>query len=136
MTATLPARRLSDRARALRDALARYPASIFHFDPRIRDGWLSDRYFLRTAATLAHDGRDPSVTLQLFAKHHGVVAGLFEGVRLLQTQLAPAAGGGEPYDAGAVTIDTLLDGDAIEPWETVMLVRGPYREQPRATADN
>jgi nicotinate phosphoribosyltransferase len=126
MTATLPAPRLSDRARALRDALARFPASIFHFDPRIRDGWLSDRYFLRTAATLAHAGRDPVVTLQLFAKHHGVVAGLFEGVRLLQTQLAPAAGG-RPYDAGAVAIDTLLDGDAIEPWETVMLVRGPYR---------
>ena len=116
----------ADRSRALRDALDRFPAALFHFDPRIREGWLSDRYFIRTAATLAHAGRDPVVTLQLFAKHHGVVAGLFEGVRLLQTQLAPAPDG-RPYPDDAVTIETLLDGDAIEPWETVMLVRGPYR---------
>ena len=116
----------ADRSRALRDALDRFPAALFHFDPRIREGWLSDRYFIRTAATLAHAGRDPIVTLQLFAKHHGVVAGLFEGVRLLQTQLAPAPDG-RPYPDDAVTIETLLDGDAIEPWETVMLVRGPYR---------
>ena len=110
-----------DRAAALRDALERFPASVFHFDPRIRTGWLSDRYFLRTAATLERAGRDPEVTLQLFAKHRGIVAGLYEGVRLLQTQLAPG------YEGAAVTVDTLLDGDAIEPWETVMLVRGPYR---------
>jgi nicotinate phosphoribosyltransferase len=115
-TATLP-----DRSAALRSALARYPASVFQFDPRIREGWLSDRYFLRTAATLAHDGRDPTVTLQLFAKHRGIVAGLYEGVRLIETQLAA------PWGPEAVTVDTLLDGDAIEPWETVMLVRGPYR---------
>lgn len=111
----------TDRSRSLRAALARYPASVFQFDPRIREGWLSDRYFLRTAATLARDGRDPTATLQLFAKHHGVVAGLYEGVRLLETQLAP------PWGPEAVTVDTLLDGDPIEPWETVMLVRGPYR---------
>lgn len=132
MTTTLSAPRSAatagpdDRAHALRDALERFPAALFHFDPRIRDGWLSDRYFLRTAATLAHAGRDPVVTLQLFAKHHGIVAGLFEGVRLLQTQLALAPDG-RPYPTDAIAIETLLDGDAIEPWETVMLVRGPYR---------
>ena len=115
-----------DRAAALRRALARFPASLFQFDPRIREGWLSDRYFLRSAATLAHDGRDPCVTLQLFAKHHGVVAGLYEAVRLVETQLADGPGG-RPYPRDAVTVDTLLDGDPIEPWETVMLVRGPYR---------
>jgi len=119
-------RMTDDRSTALRHALARYPASVFQFDPRIRDGWLSDRYFVRSAATLAHAGRDPRVTLQLFAKHHGVVAGLYEGVRLIETQLA-AMSGGAPYPREAVTVDTLLDGDAIEPWETVMLVRGPYR---------
>ncbi len=111
----------TDRRDLLRAALDRFPAPLFQFNRRIREGWLSDRYFLRTAATLAHDGRDPHVTLQLFAKHHGVVAGLYEGVRLLETQLAGGAGREQ------VTVDTLLDGDDIEPWETVMLVRGPYR---------
>jgi nicotinate phosphoribosyltransferase len=110
-----------DRAARLADALARFPAALFQFDPRIRDGWLSDRYFMRTAETLAHAGRDPRVTLQLFAKHHGVVAGLYEAIRLLETQLA------DGVDAGALEVDTLLDGDAVAPWETVMLVRGPYR---------
>ncbi len=109
------------RAAALHDALARYPASVFQFDPRIRDGWLSDRYFVRTAATLALAGRDPHVTLQVFAKRHGLVAGAFEAVRLLETQLA------DGYTRADVTVETLLDGDAVEPFETVMLVRGPYR---------
>jgi nicotinate phosphoribosyltransferase len=125
MSATIPAASpdatAADRAAALCAALARFPASLFAFDPRIADGWLSDRYFVRSAATLALAGRDPHVTLQLFAKHHGVVAGLYEGVRLLETQLAT------PYGCDAVTVETLLDGDRIEPWETVMLVRGPYR---------
>jgi nicotinate phosphoribosyltransferase len=114
------------RSATLRDALARFPASLFQFDPRIAEGWLSDRYFLRTVATLAHDRRDPHVTLQLFAKHHGVVAGLYEAVRLLETQLG-RDGDGRPYPPDAVAVETLLDGDAIEPWETVMRVRGPYR---------
>jgi nicotinate phosphoribosyltransferase len=114
----------SPRSQALREALARFPASLFQFDPRMCEGWLSDRYFLRSAATLAHAGRDPHVTMQVFAKHHGVVAGAYEAVRLLETQLA---GTPHPHASGTITVDTLLDGDAIEPWETVMLVRGPYR---------
>ena len=114
------------RSAQLAAALARFPAALFAFDPRIHSGWLSDRYFVRTAATLAHAGRDPVVTMQLFAKHHGVAAGLYEGVRLIETQLAEGPGG-QAYPREAVTVETLVDGDRIEPWETVMLVRGPYR---------
>ncbi len=110
-----------DRAASFRQALAQFPASLFQFDPRIRDGWLSDRYFTRAAATLAMAGRDPHVTMQVFAKQHGIVAGAYEAVRLVETQLA------EGYAREAVTVDTLLDGDPVEPWETVMILRGPYR---------
>ncbi|MDT0632590.1 hypothetical protein RQM47_08720 [Rubrivirga sp. S365] len=110
-----------DRAAALRRALDRFPASVFHFDPRIREGWLSDRYFVRAAATLDQAGRDPHVTMQVFSKRAGVVAGAFEGVRLIETQLA------DGYAPSSVAVDTLLDGDSVEPWETVMLLRGPYR---------
>lgn len=109
------------RAAELHAALRRFPAAVFQFDPRMREGWLSDRYFLRSAATLAHAGRDPVVTLQVFAKDAGVVAGLYEVARLLQTQLA------EGYGPGALRVDTLLDGDRVEPWETVLHVHGPYR---------
>lgn len=122
MTSTTPSpEEHQERHAALHGALRRFPASLFQFDPRMREGWLTDRYFLRTEGTLAHAGCDPHVTLQLFAKEHGVAAGLFEGVRLLQTQLA------EGHAAEDVRVDTLLDGDRIEPWEPVMHVRGPYR---------
>lgn len=114
------------RAEALHAGLARFPAELFQFDPRIRTGWLSDRYFLRTAATLRHAGRDPVATMQVFAKQCGVLAGIYEAVRLFQTQLAPG------YDPRDLEIRTLLEGDAInragaEEWEPVMHVTGCYR---------
>jgi nicotinate phosphoribosyltransferase len=111
----------TERAARLHTALRRFPASLFQFDARMREGWLSDRYFLRTVHTLAHAGRDPHVTLQVFAKEHGVAAGLYEAVRLLQTQLA------EGYAPTDVRVDTLLEGDPVEPWTPVMHLRGPYR---------
>ena len=114
------------RVRALHADLARHPASVFTFDPRMGEGWLSDRYFQRTAATLAHAGRAPTVTMQLFAKQHGIVAGIAEVIRMLETQLAAPPDGEEPWTLGDFTIDTLLDGDPIAPWETVMWIRGPY----------
>lgn len=109
------------RTTALHETLRRFPASLFQFDPRMATGWLSDRYFLRTAATLKHAGLDPIVTMQLFAKGHGVVAGVYEAIRMLQTQLA------EGYSYRDLKIESLMDGDTIEPWETVMHITGPYR---------
>ncbi|HEX5725241.1 MAG TPA: hypothetical protein VFX98_07225 [Longimicrobiaceae bacterium] len=114
-----------DRDERLHRALARFPAALFQFDARMKGGWLSDRYFVRTAATLRHAGRDPVVTMQLFAKRAGVLAGVYEALRLLQTQLAPG------HDPGALEVDTLLEGDAVnqggeDDWETVMHVTGPY----------
>lgn len=121
-----PASDPSDRASSLLADLARYPASVFTFDPRMAEGWLSDRYFQRTAATLAHAGRNPIVTIQVFAKQHGVIAGICEVVRMLQTQLASPAADAARYSLGDLTIDTLIDGDLIAPWDTVMWIRGPY----------
>src|SRR5918993_2770999 len=103
----------ADRRRALHAELARYPASTFTFDPRLAEGWLSDRYFQRTAATLAHAGRSPRVTMQLFAKQHGIVAGVYEAIRLLQTQLAAPSPDGRHYSLREFEIETLLEGDAI-----------------------
>ncbi|HYW09056.1 MAG TPA: hypothetical protein VE913_19000, partial [Longimicrobium sp.] len=114
------------RSEQLHGGLRDFPAELFRFDPRMATGWLSDRYFVRTAATLAHAGRDPVVTLQVFAKKSGVLAGVYEALRLLQTQLA------EGYGPESVTVETLIEGDAInrsgsDEWETVMHVTGPYR---------
>lgn len=126
MTSRSPAAGSEDRHEDLHQGLARFPASLFQFDPRMASGWLSDRYFVRTSATLRHAGIDPVVTLQVFAKKGGVLAGVYEVLRLLQTQLA------EGCDHASLTIDTLLEGDPInaegsESWETVMHITGPYR---------
>lgn len=115
----------AQREQALHEGLRGYPCEIFQFDPRIRAGWLSDRYFVRTANTLRHAGRDPVVTMQVFAKRRGVLAGVYEAIRLLQTQLAPG------FDFAELEIATLLEGDAInqggdEDWEPVMHVTGRY----------
>lgn len=116
-----PSLAIEERVDALHAALRRFPASLFQFDPRIREGWLSDRYFLRTRATLAHAGRDPEVTVQFFAKGSGTLAGIYEAIGMLQTQLATG------YDPERLEVDALLDGDAVEPWEPVLHVHGPYR---------
>lgn len=113
------------RTEALHDGLRRYPAELFQFDSRICSGWLSDRYFVRTANTLRHAGRDPVVTMQVFAKRRGVLAGVYEAIRLLQTQLTP---GSDPHE---LRVDTLLEGDDInaggeDDWEPVMHVTGRY----------
>lgn len=115
------------RQRALHETLAaQFPALLFQFDPRMADGYYADRYFVLTAATIAHAGRDPVVKMQLFAKRAGVLAGVYETVRMLQTQLAVNPHTGTRYSLGDLTIDTLAEGDAIEPWEPVMHISGPY----------
>ena len=98
------------RQQQLHDALQRFPASLFQFDPRMADGWYADRYFVRTRDTLAFAGRNPIVTMQLFAKETGIVAGIYETVRMLETQLAS-----QQYSFRDLTVDTLLDGDALRP---------------------
>lgn len=114
------------RAAHLHAGLRRFPAELFQFDARIRTGWLSDRYFLRTALTLHHAGRDPVATMQIFAKQKGVLAGVYEAIRLFQTQLAPG------YDPAGLEVLTLLEGDDLnrgggDDWEPVMHVTGCYR---------
>jgi nicotinate phosphoribosyltransferase len=112
---------LDTRLQQLHEALKRFPASLFQFDPRMADGWYADRYFVRTRDTLAFAGRNPIVTMQLFAKETGIVAGIYETIRMLETQLAS-----QRYTFGDLTVDTLLDGDPLRPWEPVMHLSGPY----------
>jgi nicotinate phosphoribosyltransferase len=109
-----------ERSEEFHQALARFPAALFQFDPRMGDGWYADRYFVRTRNALLHAGRQPNVTMQLFAKEHGVFAGAFEVIRMLETQLAPG------HSVADLTIETLIDGDPLEPWVPVMHITGPY----------
>lgn len=116
----------ADRKVAFHRELARFPASLFQFDPRMREGWYSDRYFLRTARTIASSGKDPVVCMQVFAKKHGVIAGVYEVIRMLQTQLAPHPVSGREYTLRDFVVETLAEGDSIAPYETAMHIIGPY----------
>ena len=115
----------SERQERLHAGLHRFPAELFAFDPRLGTGWFTDRYFLRTAETLRHAGIAPEVTMQVFAKRTGMLAGVYEAIRLLQTRLAPGVA------PGSLRVETLLEGDLInqgggDEWETVMHIHGPY----------
>lgn len=60
------------------------------------------------------------VDLQFFPRRDGIVAGLYECVRMLQTQLA------EGYDYRDLELWTLRDGDEIEAWDVAFRIVGPY----------
>ena len=113
-----------ERGAALRQQMKAAPAALFQFPPELRTGELSDRYFVRAMRTLALDGLDPLVTMQVFSKKTGIVAGIPEAIRMLQVGLA----GG--YGLDDIEVRTLLEGDHINvdtEWEPVMHIAGPYR---------
>jgi nicotinate phosphoribosyltransferase len=111
---------------AFQDNLSGMPASLFQFDPRMAEGWYADRYFIRTANMAAAAGRDPIVRMQVFAKKHGIIAGVYESIRMLETQLAGHPGTKRRYCMRDFQIETLADGDEVKPWEPVMHILGPY----------
>src|SRR5690348_14266287 len=114
-----------DRRVAFHRQLAEMPASVFGFDPRIASAWFSDKYFQRTALMTAAAGRDPIVRMQVFAKKTGVIAGVYEVIRMFETQLADNPLTKQKYCLRDFQIETLADGDEVHPWEPVMHILGP-----------
>ena len=83
----------------------------------IRAGRYSDKYFVRTRDVLRADGHRPNVLMQVFCKAAGVLCGMDEAVALLRLA---------SDDWPALSVRALHDGDAIEPFETVLTIEGPY----------
>ncbi|MEO6528414.1 MAG: quinolinate phosphoribosyl transferase [Gemmatimonadaceae bacterium] len=106
--------------------LGAMPAELFQFDSRMATGWFSDWYFPLTAETVADALGDPIARMQVFAKKDGVLAGVYEVVRLLETQLAAHPATGRGHSLHDFRIETLMDGDPIRPREPVMHIVGPY----------
>jgi nicotinate phosphoribosyltransferase len=99
----------------------RVPPERFHLPvDRIREGYYSDKYFLRTRDVLAATNRNPIVTMQVFQKQQGWLGGVDEAIAILKLCLT------DGYAWGDIEVRTLRDGDRVEPRETVMLIRGPY----------
>ncbi len=96
----------------------RLDPSVFHLPvERMREGYYSDKYFVRAQEILLADHHRPRVTMQVFGKTHAFLGGMDEAVAILKLCAV------EWED---LVVHALFDGDEVEPWETVMLIEGPY----------
>jgi nicotinate phosphoribosyltransferase len=84
---------------------------------RMREGYYSDKYFVRAREVLLADGHRPRVTMQVFGKAHAFLGGADEAIAILKLCA-------QSWDE--LEVRALYDGDEIVPWETVMLIEGPY----------
>jgi nicotinate phosphoribosyltransferase len=84
---------------------------------KMRAGYYSDKYFVRAREILLADRYRPRVTMQVFGKSHAFLGGVDEAIAILKLCAV------EWRD---LKVHALYDGDEVEPWETVMLIEGPY----------
>jgi nicotinate phosphoribosyltransferase len=87
---------------------------------RIREGYYSDKYFVRTRDVLLASQRNPQVTMQVFQKQDAWLGGVDEAIAILESCLT------DGYSWGDIEVLSLRDGDRVSPRETMMLIRGPY----------
>ena len=88
---------------------------------RMRNGYYSDKYFVRTREVLARTGRNPDVTMQIFQKQTAWLGGADEAIAILKLCLS------EAYRWSDLEVLALRDGDLVQPCETAMLISGPYQ---------
>ncbi|TMU85952.1 nicotinate phosphoribosyltransferase [Bacillus sp. BHET2] len=103
----------------LQGKLNRLTNHTFKFDERIKDGWFSAVYFLKTKEIAKKKKPDAVVTMQFFQKNHAVICGTDEVIALLHTFAD---------DPQNLEIHSLKDGDQIAPFETVLTIKGRYQD--------
>lgn len=89
----------------------------FKFDERIKEGWFSAVYFLKTREIVKKYHPKQMVTMQFFQKKEAVLCGTDEVIALIKT----FADNPEELE-----IYSLKDGDKISPFETILTITGPY----------
>ncbi len=96
----------------------RLDPSIFNLPvERMKAGYYSDKYFVRARDLLLKDRHRPCVTMQVFGKAHAYLGGSDEAIAILKLC-------SEKWEE--LQVSALHDGDEIAPWETVLLIEGPY----------
>jgi nicotinate phosphoribosyltransferase len=86
----------------------------------ILSGDSADVYFARAESILEREGRDPIVSMEVFARQDAILCGIDEAKNLLGHVLATA-------DPAETTIEALSDGDSISSKEIVLRIRARYR---------
>jgi nicotinate phosphoribosyltransferase len=84
---------------------------------KMRAGYYSDKYFVRAREILLADHYRPRVTMQVFGKTQGFLGGVDEAIAILKLCA---------IEWPELEVHALHEGDAIDPWETVLLIEGPY----------
>ena len=84
---------------------------------KMRAGYYSDKYFTRAREILLADGSRPRVTMQVFGKSTAFLGGIDEAIAILKLCA---------IEWSELEVRALYDGDPIAPWETVLLIDGPY----------
>ena len=96
----------------------RLDPSIFHLPvEKMRAGYYSDKYFVRTRDILLANGSRPRVAMQVFGKTHAYLGGIDEAIAILKLCA---------IEWQELVVHALRDGDEIQPWESVLLIEGPY----------
>ncbi|MGD6774124.1 MULTISPECIES: nicotinate phosphoribosyltransferase [Bacillaceae] len=102
----------------LQGKIKRLTNRTFKFDERVKEGWFSAVYFLKTREIVRAFKPDNIVTMQFFQKEHAVLCGTDEVIALIKTFAD---------DPESLEIYSLKDGDKIAPFETVLTITGPYQ---------
>ncbi len=99
----------------------RLDPSIFQLPvEKMRDGYYTDKYFLYTRDVLLQEGHRHTVTMQVFQKKRAYLGGVDEAIAILKLCLTRG------FSWSDIEVRALRDGDLVEPWETSMLITGPY----------
>jgi nicotinate phosphoribosyltransferase len=93
----------------------------------MRDGYYSDTYFNRAREILEADRFHPRVRMQVFQRNRSILCGIDEAIAILKLCSGRGAADGSWEDGWSrLAVRALFDGDAVEPFETVMTIEGDY----------
>ncbi len=99
--------------------IERLTNNTFKFDSRIKSGWYSAVYFLKTAKIVEKYAPNDVVTMQFFQRHDGILCGVDEAIALIHTFAD---------NPSKLHIQALHDGDPIAPLEPVLKITGHYQD--------
>jgi nicotinate phosphoribosyltransferase len=108
--------------------MSRLSPSVFRLPvEKIRDGYYSDAYFNYTKELLESDDHHPHVVMQAFQRKESILGGIDEAIAVLK-QCSGYRGDDGKWVNGfkELEVHALHEGDAIEPWETVLTIEGDY----------
>ncbi len=112
----------------LREGRPRLDATVFNLPiDKMRDGYYSDTYFNRAREILLADRYRARVRMQVFQRNTSILCGIDEALAILRTCSGERGSNGAWSDGwSALHVRALYDGDAIEPYETVLRIEGDY----------